>query len=212
MVARALPSADRLATGSDGEKNYMEPQDSDLTALSRRWVRGVRANRRIFVVEAVALIFLGAVAIILPVVATYAATLLVGAILLSVGVVQVLSALKHRTASGFWFPFGIGLLASLIGLLLLLDVSAGATSLTFLLILVFTLEGVTKIIAAFDARKHLTNWGWLALSGLVSVLLAALIWGQLPFSASWFLGLMLGINLIFSGFAQIMLVLAAPRL
>ncbi|MGO1120155.1 HdeD family acid-resistance protein [Rhodovibrionaceae bacterium A322] len=190
----------------------MGQTDPDLESLGQRMVKGVQENATLFIFEAIALILVGTAAIVLPVVATYTVTLFVGAILLVAGVVQVISALKHRNSSGFWFPLVTGVLGIVIGLMILLDISAGATSLTLLLIIMFTLEGVTKIIAAFDARKHLANWGWLALNGLVSVFLAAFIWAQLPLSAAWFLGLMLGINLIFSGFAQIMLVMAAKRL
>ena len=48
------------------------------------------------------------------------------------------------------------------------------------------------------------SWGWLLASGLADLLLAGLIIYAWPESASWTLGLIVGINLITTGLAIVM--------
>jgi uncharacterized membrane protein HdeD (DUF308 family) len=47
------------------------------------------------------------------------------------------------------------------------------------------------------------------LSGIVAIAVGALLIAQLPSSAAWAIGLLVGINLIMSGFAYLFLPLAA---
>lgn len=53
------------------------------------------------------------------------------------------------------------------------------------------------------------NWGWLLVSGLLSLIAGVLIWIGWPSSAAWALGLLVGIELIFGGWSMILLALAA---
>ena len=48
------------------------------------------------------------------------------------------------------------------------------------------------------------SWGWLLASGLADLLLAGLIIYAWPESATWTLGLIVGINLITTGMAIVM--------
>jgi uncharacterized membrane protein HdeD (DUF308 family) len=56
------------------------------------------------------------------------------------------------------------------------------------------------------------EWRWLLLNGAVTLLLGFLIWKQWPFSGLWVIGLFIGIDLIFTGWAWVMLSLTARRL
>jgi uncharacterized membrane protein HdeD (DUF308 family) len=55
------------------------------------------------------------------------------------------------------------------------------------------------------------NWGWVTLSGAVSVALGLKLWGAWPASGLWFIGLCIGIDLIVEGAGWIMLSLGADR-
>jgi uncharacterized membrane protein HdeD (DUF308 family) len=48
-------------------------------------------------------------------------------------------------------------------------------------------------------------------SGIVSVILGVLIWAQWPVSGLWVIGLLVGIQLLFTGWSLVMLALAARR-
>jgi uncharacterized membrane protein HdeD (DUF308 family) len=63
---------------------------------------------------------------------------------------------------------------------------------------------------ALAHRKELSGrWGWLLVSGIVDLVVAALIIAGLPGSAAWAIGLLVGINLIFGGTSLIGMALAA---
>ena len=53
---------------------------------------------------------------------------------------------------------------------------------------------------------------WPILAGIVTALLGVLLWYQWPFSGLYFIGLAVGINLIFRGWAWIMLATVAGRM
>src|SRR5262249_49331884 len=117
-----------------------------------------------------------------------------------------------KAAPGFWWSLISALLALAAGVVLLLRPVSGALSLTLVLIVFFIVEGVASIMYAFDHRRQLSGqWGWMLVSGLVDLVLAALIFGGLPGSALWAPGVLVGINMIFGGIAMVALAMHARR-
>jgi uncharacterized membrane protein HdeD (DUF308 family) len=89
---------------------------------------------------------------------------------------------------------------------------SGAFSLTLLMITFFIIEGVVSIMFALDHKRELSGqWVWMLLSGIVDLVLAAIIFAGLPGTAAWALGLLLGINMIFGGSALIAMALHAHK-
>jgi uncharacterized membrane protein HdeD (DUF308 family) len=76
-------------------------------------------------------------------------------------------------------------------------------SLTLLMAAVFFIEGVTEIIVFFQFRP-LSGSGWILFDGIMTLILAYLIWRPWPSSSAWAIGTLLGINLIVSGFTRLM--------
>jgi uncharacterized membrane protein HdeD (DUF308 family) len=65
-------------------------------------------------------------------------------------------------------------------------------------------EGVATIMYALDHRRELSSrWGFMLFSGLIDLILAAMILIGLPGTAAWAIGLLVGINMIFGGSALI---------
>jgi len=86
----------------------------------------------------------------------------------------------------------------------------GAVSLTLLLIVFFIIEGVASIMYAFEHKKEIGGqWAWMLVSGIIDLILAAIIWAGLPGTAEWALGLLVGINMLFGGTALIAMALHA---
>jgi uncharacterized membrane protein HdeD (DUF308 family) len=96
------------------------------------------------------------------------------------------------------------------GIVLLVWPISGAISLTFLLIAFFVIEGVLSIMYAVEHKRDLTGqWGWMLVSGIIDLILAAMIFAGLPGTAAWALGLLVGINMLFGGSAMIAIALHA---
>jgi uncharacterized membrane protein HdeD (DUF308 family) len=91
-------------------------------------------------------------------------------------------------------------LAILIGILLLRNPNAGLLVMTVLLIVFFVVEGVSKVVFAMNIRPF-DGWLWVLLAGVISILLGAYLWANMPVSSEWVLGVLLGIQLLVEGAA-----------
>jgi uncharacterized membrane protein HdeD (DUF308 family) len=98
------------------------------------------------------------------------------------------------------------------GVVLLWHPIAGAVSLTLLLLAFFVAEGMFQIAAAISYRAAFPeSWGWMLSSGLADLILAAPLIAGWPSTATWALGLIVGVNLLTSGVATITVANAARR-
>ncbi len=182
--------------------NIGEVQRAVARSLHQHWV--------LFLVEGVVLLVLGATAIVIPPLATLAATLVLGWLFLVSGVVGLFTTFMMRHAPGFWWSLISAALAVLVGSLLLARPVSGAFSLTLVLIAFFVIEGVASIMFALEHKRELSGrWGWMLASGVVDLLLALMILAGLPSTAAWALGLLVGINMVFGGAALIAMALHA---
>jgi uncharacterized membrane protein HdeD (DUF308 family) len=174
------------------------------------FARSLHDHWVLFLVEGIALIVLGLVAILLPAVASLAFTIFIGWLLLLAGVVGLVMTLIGRGAPGFWWSLASALLAIVAGGVLLWWPFRGEVSLTLVLILFFLVDGIASIMLAVEHRRELSGrWGWLVAGGVVDLALAAIILAGFPGSALWVLGLLIGINLVFNGCALVAVALGA---
>ncbi len=150
------------------------------------------------------LIAVGIAAIILPFAATLAIEILLGWILVIGGILRIIHSFWTRRVGGFFLSLLAGILYLGVGILLLLYPLQGILTLTLLLAILFLIEGICRTISSFQVRPT-RNWGWVLVSGIAALVIAFLIWIEWPVSATWAIGLLVGINLIFSGWGMIML-------
>jgi uncharacterized membrane protein HdeD (DUF308 family) len=91
-----------------------------------------------------------------------------------------------------------------VGVLLLARPVSGALSITLVLVAFFIIEGIASIMFAFDHKRGLSGrWGWMLMSGIVDLVLGAMIFAGLPSTAAWAIGLLVGINMVFGGTALV---------
>jgi uncharacterized membrane protein HdeD (DUF308 family) len=172
--------------------------------------RVVRDHWKLFLIEGVILVVLGFLAVAVPMVAGIAVTILFGWLFLISGIVGLYTTFAMRHAPGFWWSLLSGVLGVVVGLWLLVQPAAGLVSLTYLLIAFFIIEGIATIMFALDHRAALSGrWGWMLTSGIIDLILAAIIVAGLPGAIAWALGLIVGINMIFGGASMIGMALAA---
>ncbi|HUZ33021.1 MAG TPA: HdeD family acid-resistance protein [Xanthobacteraceae bacterium] len=186
------------------------PQRSDVEAAGRIFASAVHQHRTLFLVEGIILVILGLAAILVPPLATLTFTIVIGWIFLVSGVVGLITTFWARHAPGFWWSLISALIGIAAGLVLLFSPLRGTLSLTLVLIAFFVIEGVASIMYAIEHRNQLSGrWGWMLISGIIDLILAAIIFAGLPGTAAWALGLLVGINMVFGGAALIGMALAA---
>jgi len=154
--------------------------------------------------EGIALIVLGSIAVIVPGIFSLAVTTLVGVLLLVGGVIRLWRCLSGGDAGSHLWHILAAVLAVIAGLLLLVNPMEGVLTLTVVVIALFLAEGAMKVIGAFNMRPA-HGWVWMLISGVVDVVLGAVLWSGLPGTALWAIGLLVGISLLFTGWTAVML-------
>ncbi len=150
---------------------------------------------------------LGLLLIAAPALGTLAIDLLVGWFLIIGGIAQLIHAFMEKAWRGFLLEMASGALYLVVGILLVFYPIAGAQALTIFLAAFLLVEGIVRIAMALRLRRA-QGWGWLLFGGIATVILALLIWMQWPASALWVLGLLVGINLLFTGWSLTMMAIA----
>jgi uncharacterized membrane protein HdeD (DUF308 family) len=187
-------------------------QPADMSGFQRAAASALHEHWVLFLVEGVVLLVLGATAIALPVLATVAFTIILGWLFLVSGVVGLFTTFWMRGAPGFWWSLLSAVLGIVVGVLLLASPIMGAVSITIVLIAFFIIEGVASIMFALEHKRELSGrWAWMLVSGIIDLVLAAMIFAGLPSTAAWALGLLVGINMVFGGAALIALSLDARK-
>ena len=170
----------------------------------------VREYWGVFLFEGVVLLLLGILAVLVPVIATLTVTFAFGWIFLISGLIGLVTTVHARRAPGFWWSLLSAVLGVIVGVLLLVWPITGAISLTLLLAAFFTAEGILSIMYAIEHKREMSGrWGWLLVNGVVDLGLAAIILIAFHTSASWVLGLLIGIDMVLGGTALIVIALEA---
>ncbi len=170
--------------------------------MQEGFVEGLKAGRRWLMISGVLAVIAGTVAIVVPAVASVTVALFIGWVLLFGGIVLLVDAFAVRDVGRVVMRVLLALVAIAAGLAMLLAPLHGTYTLTVLLVLWFALTGVIRIGAAI-AERGMPGAGWMGMNGVVTLLLAILIGAQLPSSADWAIGLLVGIDFLFYGFAAL---------
>ena len=176
------------------------PVDAAAAALREAMRETVKRYSLWYLIQGVLLVVAGVLAIISPVIASVAVVFLLGWILIISGVLQGIGLIGASNVPHFWLQLISAVLAILIGVLLLRSPDGSLLIMTMLLIVYFMVEGIAKVIFALTIRPF-PNWGWVLASGLVGIILSCVLWANMPLTAEWVLGLMLGLLLITEGVA-----------
>ncbi|MEO8206399.1 MAG: DUF308 domain-containing protein [Chthoniobacterales bacterium] len=166
----------------------------------------MKQSRGWIIAEGILFILVGFIAISFPNIMTIVLEQFLGILFVIVGVFTLGGLIFNKGAKGHRLSaFLSGILSLVAGLVLLLHVAAGIAAITLILAILLLVEGIFSIIAALKGKGKITGWFWLLLSGIASLVLAFMIYRHLPSSAAWILGLLYGINLLFSGFSFLLI-------
>ena len=166
-------------------------------------VQNLQANKGWLLVLGIAYVILGWVAIGYPMAATMAIEMLLGYILLVGGVIAVVGSFFSGNWKNLILILLSGILYIFVGFFLVTNMKEGVITLTLLLAAFLLVEGIFKIIHAFQIQTA-KNWIWILISGIASIILAVMIWAEFPQSSAFVIGLLVGIYFLINGFSLIM--------
>jgi uncharacterized membrane protein HdeD (DUF308 family) len=170
-------------------------------------VEMVKRGSTVSVLWGVLLIVFGMVAIGSPFLAAMAVNVVVAWLLILAGVVHLMLAFRaHGAGSVIWKAL-VGIAYLCFGGYLIVHPVIGVASLTLLLATLFLVEGVLDIVLYVKMRP-IHGSIWVLIDGIVTLLLGGMIYMQWPSSSGWAIGTLVGISMIISGVARVMMSLA----
>jgi uncharacterized membrane protein HdeD (DUF308 family) len=143
-------------------------------------------------------VIVGLIALGSVVMATAASVLIVGIMMVIAGVAEVINAFQIKTWGSFLLWLLLGALYIFAGLVAFQNPLLAAAILTLMLGTALVVSGFMRMILAFNLKEG-TPWIWVALSGVVTLLLGLMILTRWPVSSLYVLGLFLGIDLVIAG-------------
>jgi len=182
----------------------MASLDMNLGTMQRAMRGALGANWQLLMIQGIAMIILGVVAVIWPFVATIAFAFFVGWLFLISGIVGLVAMFSASDTPAFLWTLVTAALSIVAGALLIWKPVEGAVSLTLVLGVFFIAEGIFQIVTSTAYRDALAgSWGWMLASGIADLVLALIVILGWPESGTWVLGLLVGINLATSGGAMV---------
>ena len=158
----------------------------------------------------VLLIIAGLFAILVPSISGIAITLVFGWAMVFSGITHFIFAFKTHTTGGRIWELLVGAVYVFTGFVLLLHPLDSLLVLTLVLAYYLFFEAIVEVIQYFQLRpRH--GAVWLLVDGIITFILAVMIWRAWPVSSVWVIGTLVGISMLFSGFSRLMLSLAAKR-
>lgn len=182
----------------------MENTNQDVT---NSLINNIKANITFTITMGGILLILGLLAMVTPFVAGLSIVFVTGVILIIAGITQLIFGIKNG------FQLSIILLGALnvfMGGYMLAQPSIALATLTVFLVIYLIITGFSEIFIAFKLRPT-QNWIWTLLSGIAAVILGFMIWRQFPFSGVWTIGFLLGVKLVFGGWALLLLGLTTKK-
>lgn len=164
----------------------------------------LRRNWGWLMAEGIVLIILGVLGLGAVALLSLASAIWFGAMIFVGGIVVLIDAFRHQGWRSRLWHILIGVLYVAVGVMTFVNPLVATASLTLLAGAALVATGVLRLILAFQNRQ-LPSWMWIAVSGLLSLLLGGMILMQWPASSLWVLGTFLAIELIFQGWAVIAL-------
>lgn len=164
-----------------------------------------------FVTLGIVMVLAGGFALGDTVLVTLISVIFVGAAMIVGGVFQIIHAYANKEWSTFLFGLLCGALYIVGGFLIMDEPVRGSLLITILLLAALTIGGVLRIVMALRHRE-VSGWWFLLLTGLLSIVLAVILYTSLPWSSLWLLGTLVAIELIFHGVAWISMGIALRRM
>ena len=161
-------------------------------------LEALRRGRKRLMIAGVLMLVLGAVAIVVPAVASVATAIFIGWVLVIASAFELANAIAVEHGGRRALRVVLAMLTFVAGFYLLVAPLDGVFTLTVVLVIWFLATGTARVIVGI-AERGLPGWGLTILSGTISIVLGILIAEKLPSSADWAIGLIVGVDLLFSG-------------
>lgn len=162
------------------------------------WTLGGRRTRGALI------LVMGCVAMLAPLFAGPLALTLVGSLLMTCGVLELLETFRFPDESSQRSAYWSGLLSFLVGVLLLNRPKCILEGLAIILGGSFLIDGVSKAVATWKARTSGTPWRYTLFTALINVGLSIILITHWPISGLAVVEVMVGIRMLAAGWTMVL--------
>ncbi|WP_254763199.1 HdeD family acid-resistance protein [Natrinema marinum] len=151
---------------------------------------------------------IGILAIAFPLVTGLSVSLAIGALLVVGGIVHGIHAFTARGWRGSLWQIALAVVSVVAGIAVLAAPAVALITLTIALVAYLVVDGIAELALAMRMPGSRSRTA-VAISGVVGLVLAALLWAGFPGTAAWAIGLLVGVNLLVTGFSMVFVAMAA---
>ncbi|HEY2840592.1 MAG TPA: HdeD family acid-resistance protein [Pirellulales bacterium] len=169
----------------------------------RHELEALRAEWYWFLVLGVLMIIGGMAAIAHTAVAGAVITVFIGILMIVAGAAQIVGSFWAGKWGGFLITLLAGIIYLIVGGMLLKQPIEGEMALTLVVGAFFLASGIFRSVASMSLKMN--HWGWILLNGVVTALLGLLVLSGWPATGLFAIGLFVGIDMLFNGWAYVML-------
>lgn len=188
----------------------MVENSANVPAFGETGFGGLRVSWGWLLALGILSIVLGTIGLGMVGVLTIASVIFFGVLLLVGGVAQLVQAFTCKGWKSIFWHVLIALLYLAAGIVCITDPIGSSGVLTLALAWILIAVGVFRGIMAFQLRGN-PGWAWVLVAGVIAIALGAMILAQWPESALWIIGLFVAIELIFNGWSEVFIALAARQ-
>jgi uncharacterized membrane protein HdeD (DUF308 family) len=151
-------------------------------------------------IEAIALIVLGAAAIIFPYFTGLAFGVFLGWVLFIVGLLGIASAIQGRAHAHLGWSVASAVVAMVAGLLLVFHPLVASVAITLIVAAYLLIDGVALVALGLDQKKRgVTRWYYVLGAGVVDILLGVVLLVLTGAGSAGLVGFIIGVDLIIAG-------------
>lgn len=183
--------------------------ENDIKTQVNQVADEVRANWGWLMFMGIALTILGIIGLYMVGTLTLVSILWFGFLVIAGGVLTLIDAFRAEGWKAKLWEILIALLYLAAGIIMVMNPAAGAVWVTIFIAAFLLITGIFRIIIGFQIRDEVKSWGWTVFGGILSILLALMIYAQWPFSGLWVIGLFVAIEMIMQGTSMISIAVAA---
>ena len=170
----------------------------------------LKSSRSILIMLGILQILFGFIALSTPWTASVAISEVISILFVITGVVQFFQILHSHFGSKIKYAVGIliALLYVAAGGFLLFNPTKAVITITFVIGWFFVIKGAILLIESIRTKK---TKGWLILNAAINLILGLLILVDIQGGALWIIGILVGVNLFFTGWTALLLGLSIPK-
>lgn len=173
-------------------------------------IKQLQENWGWYLALGISLVVLGTLAVLFSYTTTIFSLIYLGVFLMVIGLFEIIQSCTLNKWSTFFLHLFLGILYMVGGFFMLANPMLNALTLTLMMAFFFMVSGISKTV--FAAIRPVPHRGWLILNGITSFILGFLVWKEWPFSGFWFIGMLVGIDTIITGWTLIMLSYSAKTI